>query len=73
MKKLIFVFLILAFASCGDNAKDVIIKHLHSEQVCKDSGYRFCRVAVDTAGIIQPIHQLNGIIFSFPKQQDNEK
>lgn len=75
MKLSIFSFLILiAFASCGgDTPKDVIIKTLHTEQVCKDSNFRYCFLAVDTANVIQPIHKMDGKIFSLPKTSENEK
>lgn len=74
MKFLSFFLLILSLASCGgDNPKDVIIKSLHTDQVCKDSNFRFCRMAVDTTGIIRPIHKMDGLIFSFPKTSENEK
>lgn len=75
MKFSIFFLLILVLSSCGggDNPKDVITKSLHTEQVCKDSNYRYCFLAVDTAGIIRPIHKMDGLIFSFPKTEENEK
>ena len=73
MKPSIFVFLILFLMSCGDNPKDVIIKHLHTDQVCKDSGFRYCYLAVDTTGTIQPIHKMDGKIFSLPKMNEDEK
>lgn len=73
MRALIFFLSILSLTSCGDSPKDVIAKHLHTEQVCKDSNYRYCFLAVDTAAVIQPIHKMDGLIFSFPKTSENEK
>lgn len=76
MKKLVFALLILSLASCGDNGDDprmVLKKSVHTNALCEQTDYKFCRMGVDSTGTLTGYHKADNLIFSFPKTSENEK